>query len=169
MRRRRPKTPLAAVAQGLAAGVLGNAVYTGYEMLKSRGGSEAEDETAPPEDWSETSEPAQVGQRIAAGVFRRPIDLERADVVKNVVHWGYGASWGGVYALIQEPVGQPIVSGVALTSAVMAADYTMLPAMKLYKPPWEYGAKTLAKDFAGHLVHGLAIAAAYRALDEVFD
>lgn len=59
MRRRRPKSPLAAVAQGLAAGVLGNAVYTGYEMLKSRGGSEAEDETAPPEDWSETSEPAR--------------------------------------------------------------------------------------------------------------
>jgi len=52
-----------------------------------------------------------------------------------------------VYALIEESVGQPVVSGVALTSAVMAADYTMLPAMKLYDPPWEYDAPALARDF----------------------
>ncbi|HEY7258578.1 MAG TPA: hypothetical protein VH459_05880 [Gaiellales bacterium] len=57
------------------------------------------------------------------------------------------------------------MSGVALTSAVMAADYTMLPAMKLYRPPWEHEGRTLAKDFASHLVHGLAIAVAYRGLD----
>jgi hypothetical protein len=88
--------------------------------------------------------------------------------MKNVAHWVYGSSWGAAYALIQESVGQPVVSGVALTSAVMAADYTMLPAMKLYKPPWEYEGRMLAKDFATHLVHGLAIAAAYRGLDAAF-
>jgi hypothetical protein len=74
-----------------------------------------------------------------------------------------------VYALIEESVGQPVVSGVALTSAVMAADYTMLPAMKLYDPPWEYDAPALARDFASHLVHGRAIAVACRALDPLFD
>jgi hypothetical protein len=47
----------------------------------------------------------------------------------------------------------------------MASDYTLLPAMHLYKPPWRYPAKTLAKDFANHLVHGLATAAAYRVID----
>jgi len=169
MRRARSKSPLRAVIQGLAAGVLGNAVFTGYQLLKSRNAQEPEGEADPPEDWSETPEPAQVGQRVAAGVFRRPVGLEHAGVVKNVVHWAYGSSWGAVYALIEESVGQPVVSGVALTSAVMAADYTMLPAMKLYDPPWEYGAPTLARDFASHLVHGLAIAAAYRALDPLFD
>jgi hypothetical protein len=72
-----------------------------------------------------------------------------------------------VYALIQESVGQPVVSGVALTTAVMAADYSMLPAMRLYRPPWEYEPRALGKDFANHLVHGLAVAAAYRGLDAV--
>lgn len=168
MRSVRSKSPLAAVGQGLAAGLLGTAVFTGYQTLKARRSEEPAGETAPPEDWSETPEPAQVGQRVAAGVFRRPVDLEQAGLVKNVVHWAYGSSWGVVYALIQESVGQPVLSGVALTSTVMAADYTMLPAMKLYKPPWEYEGRTLAKDFASHLVHGLAIAAAYRGLDAVF-
>ena len=46
------------------------------------------------------------------------------------------------------------MSGVALTSAVMAADYTMLLAMKLYDPPWEYDAPALARDFASHLSGG---------------
>lgn len=165
VRRTRPrKTPLAAVLQGLAAGIAGTAVFTAYQAL--RGGGE---EAAPPEDWSETSEPAQVGQRVAEGVFEREVPLERAGLVTNVVHWAYGTGWGAVYALIEESVRQPLASGVALTGAVMAADYTLLPAMKLYEPPWRYPAKTLAADFATHLVHGLAIAGAYRALDAVLD
>jgi uncharacterized membrane protein YagU involved in acid resistance len=149
----------------VAAGVIGNAIFTGYQLATSRRSSEPGNETGPPDDWSETPAPAQVGQRVAAGVFRRPVDLEHADAVKNVVHWAYGSSWGAVYAIIQESVGQPLVSGVALTSAVMAADYTMLPAMKLYRPAWNYERRTLARDFANHLVHGLAIAVAYRGLD----
>jgi hypothetical protein len=88
-----------AVGLGLAAGVIGTAGFTAYEALKSRG-SGGGGEPGPPEDWSETPAPAQVGQRIAAGVFRRPVGLERAALVKNAVHWAYGSSWGVVYALI---------------------------------------------------------------------
>jgi hypothetical protein len=72
-----------------------------------------------------------------------------------------------VYALIEESVGQPVVSGVVLTGAV-TADYTMLPAMKLYNPPWEYD-RLRSPGTSSHLVHGLAIAVAYRALDPLFD
>ncbi len=168
MHRRRSRSPIAAVGQGLLAGLIGNAVFTGYQALQSRRSDGPQGESEPPEDWSETPAPAQVGQRFAAGVFRRPVDLDQAGLVKTVVHWAYGSSWGAVYALIEESVGRPLVSGVALTSAVMAADYTMLPAMKIYKPPWEYEAGTLTKDLANHLVHGLAIAAAYRGLDAAF-
>ena len=163
-RRRTPKSPLATLTQGLCAGVIGNAVFTAYQELTSR--SKAEEK---PNDWSETPEPAQVGQRIAEGVFHRDVPLERAGTVTNVMHWLYGSSWGAVYGVIQESVRRPVVSGVTLTGAVMAADYTLLPAMKLYEPPWRYPARTLAKDFATHLVHGLAIAGAYRALDAVLE
>jgi hypothetical protein len=39
-----------------------------------------------------------------------------------------------------------------------------LPILKLYKPIWEYDAKTLGDDLSAHLVYGLATAAAFRAL-----
>lgn len=156
------KTPLAAVVQGLLAGAIGNAVFTAYqELVLNRG----EDDSGPPRSWKETPEPAQVGKRIVEGVFERDVPLAKAGVVTNVMHWVYGTGWGALYGLIEESVHQPAVSGFALTGAVMASDYTLLPAMKLYEPPWKYPASTLAKDFANHLVHGLATAAAYRALD----
>lgn len=161
LRSRPRKTPLAALGQGLCAGLIGTAVFTAYqELVINRGG-----ESKPPEDWSETPEPAQVGQRVAEGVFQREVPLEKAGLVTQVVHWVYGTSWGAVYALIEESLRRPVVSGVAVTGAVMTSDYTVLPAMKLYEPPWKYPATTLGKDFANHLVHGLAIAGAYRALD----
>jgi hypothetical protein len=158
------KTPLAAVAQGLCAGVIGNAVLTAYQELVLR---RDERPSGPPKDWSDTPEPAQVGQRVVEGVFRKELPLEKAGVVTNVVHWLYGTSWGALYGLIEESVGQPLVSAVALTTAVLATDYTLLPAMHLYKPPWRYPPRTLARDFGTHLVYGLAVAGAYRLLDRV--
>ncbi len=156
------KTPLATVAQGLAAGLVGNAMFTAFQEIRHR----AQDANGrAPRTWGETPEPAQVGHRVAAGVFRRDVPLEKAGAVAHVVHWIYGTSWGAVYALIEESVRQPLVSGAALTTSVMATDYTLLPLMKLYRPPWRYSAKALGADFATHLVHGLSVAGAYKALD----
>ena len=38
--------------------------------------------------------------------------------------------------------------------AVWAAGYVILPEGGLYKPIWEYDAKTLAWDLGGHLAYG---------------
>jgi uncharacterized membrane protein YagU involved in acid resistance len=161
LRRHAKKSPAAAVLQGLTAGAIGNAAFTLYQRLV-QGGAE---EQGPPRDWSEAPEPAQVGQRVAEGVFQQEVPLEQAGLVTHVVHWVYGTTWGALYGLVQESVEQPVVSGVALAGAVVATDYTLLPAMNLYKPPWRYPASTLAKDFAHHVVYGLSVAGAYRALD----
>jgi len=162
--RARRKSPAATVVHGLLAGVIGNAIFTAYQQLtqNSDGGST-------PKDWSDTPEPAQVGQRVAEGVFQTNVPLEKAGVVANIVHWIYGTSWGAVYGLIEESVEQPVISGLALASTVVATDYTLLPAMNLYKPPWRYPASTLGKDFGHHLVYGLAVAGAYKAIDVVID
>ncbi|MBA3381417.1 MAG: hypothetical protein H0T97_06060 [Actinobacteria bacterium] len=163
------RTPLAAIGQGLVAGLIGNAIFTGYQALQaklagSNGSGEAE---APPKDWSETPDPAQVGHRIVEGVFEQDVPLEKAGAMQNTVHWLYGTSWGALYGILEETFHRPVVNGVALTTTVMAFDYTMLPAMKIYKPPWKCPVSTLAKDFGNHLVYGLSVAAAYRALDGV--
>jgi hypothetical protein len=143
--------------------VIGTAIFTGYQELTQR-----EDGPQPPRDWSEAPDPAKVGRRVVEGVFHRSVPLEKAGLLTNVVHWLYGSSWGAVYGVIEESVQRPVLSGVALTGAVMGADYTMLPAMGLYKPPWRYPPRVLGRDFANHLVHGLAVAGAYRALEPAF-
>jgi uncharacterized membrane protein YagU involved in acid resistance len=159
--RRRKKSPAAAVLQGLAAGAIGNGVFTLYQRFAQDGGEAQE----PPKDWSDAPAPAQVGRRVAEGVFQQEVPVDKAGLVTQVVHWLYGTTWGAFYGLVQESVEQPVVSGVALAGAVVATDYTLLPAMNLYKPPWRYPASTLAKDFGHHVVYGLSVAGAYRALD----
>ena len=162
------KTPLAAVGQGLLAGLIGNAVFTGYQMLQAKLAGPAES-SKPPKDWSETPEPAQVGQRVIEGVFEKDVPLEKAGTVGNAVDWIFGTSWGAVYGILEETFHRPLTNAVVLASSVIAVDYTMLPAMNLYKPPWKYPAATLAKDYGNHLVYGLAVAGSYRALDRLFD
>lgn len=137
----------------------GTAVFTGYQALIGKGGGK------PPRRWADAPEPAQVGKRVAEGLFQRKVTLAQVPTLTQIVHWVYGTGWGMAYAVIQESVRQPLVSGVTLATAITAADYTLLPAMKLYDPPWGYDPTTLAKDFGHHLVHGLAVAGAYRLLD----
>ena len=159
--RRRCKSPAAAVLQGFAAGAVGTAIFSAYQALIGSGG----DGGSPPSDWSETAEPAQVGKRVSEGIFQQEVPLEKAGMVTNIVHWVYGIAWGGFYALIEESLRNPLVSGPALGTTVVAADYTLLPMMNLYKPPWRYPATTLAKDLGHHLVYGFAVAGAYKAID----
>jgi hypothetical protein len=164
---RRPRiTPVSALARGLIAGVAGTAALTGLQALEARAKrNDGDGETQAPRDWGEAPAPAQVGQRVAAGVFERPVPIEHAGALTQVVHWLYGAAWGGVYGLLHESRRTSgVVDGVALGGAVVVADYTVLPAMRVYEPVWRYPASTLAKDLGRHLVYGLSVALAYRLL-----
>jgi len=40
----------------------------------------------------------------------------------------------------------------------------VLPLAKVYKPIWQYDARTLAKDLSAHLAYGIGTAAAFRVL-----
>jgi hypothetical protein len=75
------KSPAATVLQGLAAGALGNAVFTLHQRL-ARGGGDGQE---PPQDWSDAPEPAQVGQRVVEGVLQKEVPLERAGLLTQVV------------------------------------------------------------------------------------
>jgi uncharacterized membrane protein YagU involved in acid resistance len=54
--------------------------------------------------------------------------------------------------------------GIPFGASVWGAGYVVLPAAKLYKPIWEYDARTLANDLSAHLVYGLTTAAALKRL-----
>ncbi|MEX2210351.1 MAG: DUF1440 domain-containing protein [Gaiellaceae bacterium] len=154
--------PLGAVAAGLLAGLAGTAAMTAYQELLSSGDSEKE------KSWEDAPAPAQVARRLLKGVFRQDISVEKIPLLTNVVHWTYGTAWGVVYGLVQGTVrANPVLHGLLFGSGVWAMSYVQLVPMGLYEPPWEYPAKTIAKDVSYHLVYGLGVATAYETVDQM--
>lgn len=164
-------TPLGAVSRGVVAGTAGTAAMTAWQEVSSRlqasggssgGGQGGEDENP----WASAPAPARVAKRLIEGVFRREVGPDRIGLLTNVAHWGYGTAWGAVYGLLQGTLrANPLAHGLAFGSGVWAMSYVQLVPMGLYKPPWEYPAKSLAKDLSYHLVYGLGVAGAYQLLE----
>lgn len=159
-------TPLGAVARGLVAGAVGTAAMDLVQFARyKRGGGEerlpAWEFSAGLKDWEQAPAPAHIGKRIVEGVFQRQLPPERAALTNNLVHWGYGIAWGGLFGLVEGSVRSPKVRhGLALGATVWTASYIFLPLARLYRPIWEYDAKVLAKDLGDQLVYGLGTAVA---------
>ena len=163
-------TPAGAVARGLAAGAIGTAAMDTFLFARYRrnGGDSSAwewESSAGVTTWEEAPAPAHVGKRLAEGLFGIALPPTRARLVNNVMHWGYGILNGAPYGVIAGSLPTPRIRyGLAFGATVWAGDYVILPAAKLYKPIWDYDVKTLADDLSGHLVYGVATAAALRLL-----
>ena len=163
-------TPAGAVARGLAAGAIGTAAMDTFLFARYRrnGGDSSAwewESSAGVTTWEEAPAPAHVGKRLVEGLFGIELPPTRARLVNNVMHWGYGILNGAPYGVIAGSLPTPRIRyGLAFGATVWAGDYVILPAAKLYKPIWDYDVKTLADDLSGHLVYGLATAAALRLL-----
>ena len=162
--------PLGAVARGLVAGALGTAAMDTFLFARYRaGGGDSSafewESSAGVTNWDEAPAPAHVGKRLFEGLFRVDLPDKRARLVNNVMHWGYGIFNGALYGIVAGSLPTPRISyGLPFGATVWAGDYVILPAAKLYKPIWEYDAKTLANDLSAHLVYGLGTATALRLL-----
>jgi hypothetical protein len=160
-------SPIGALARGVLAGAVGTAAMDllwFYRYKRGGGDSGLRDwELAVGvTDWDKAPVPALVGKRLYEGLFQRALPADRAALTSNIMHWGYGLTWGALYGLVAGSVCPPrIRSGLAFGAAVWTSDYVVLPLTKLYKPMWEYDAATLARDLSAHLVYGVATAAAF--------
>jgi hypothetical protein len=86
-------------------------------------------------DWEQAPAPAQIGKRVVEGVFQRQLPPERAAPVNNLIHWGYGIAWGGLFGLMEGSLRAPKVRhGLVLGATVWTASYVLLPLAKLYRP-----------------------------------
>jgi Protein of unknown function (DUF1440) len=163
-------TPAGAVVRGLLAGAVGTAAMDALLFARYRrgGGKTGFIEWEFSESlssWDEAPAPAQVGKRLIEGLFEVKLPPSRAPLVNNVTHWAYGMLYGALYGIVAGSLPkQRVSSGLPFGAFVWAGDYVILPAAKLYKPIWEYDAKTLAKDLSAHLVYGLATSTTLRLL-----
>jgi hypothetical protein len=152
-------TPLAAVAAGLLAGAVGTVCLDAVQYLKYRRGGGTESplawEFAPVETWDQAPDPGQVARRVIEGFTQRKLPDRLAWPVSTAMHWSYGSGAAALYGVVVGSLRRPRAAyGPLFGAAVWAAGYVILPEGGLYKPIWEYDAKTLAWDLTGHLAYG---------------
>jgi hypothetical protein len=157
----------------LAAGALSGAVGTLamdlllYVRYRRNGGTDSAWRWESAEDvksWSEASAPGQLGEKVERLVTRRPPPDRWARATTNAVHWATGAAWGLQYgALASRPSKHPVLRPLALGPAVWLAGYAVLPLAGVYRPIWNYDARTLGRDLSAHLVYGVTTGAAFAA------
>lgn len=161
---------MAALGRGALAGAVGTAAMDALWFARYRRGGGQQGplgwETADGVDsWDDVPVPGQVGKRLVEGFLGRPLPERWARVTTNVMHWAYGVAWGAQYGIVAGSTARPrAVWGVALGSVVWTSGYAVLPFSGLYKPIWQYDAKTLAKDLSAHLVYGATAGAAFAVL-----
>jgi uncharacterized membrane protein YagU involved in acid resistance len=140
-------TPLAAVVGGVLAGVVGTVCLDAVNYLKYRstGGKDG------PLKW----EFPQVGKRLIEGFTQRELPDRWASPVSTVMHWSYGSGWGALYGILAGSLRRPNpLYGLPFGAVIWVSDYVLLPEAGLYKPIWDYDAKTLANDLSAHLAYG---------------
>jgi hypothetical protein len=112
--------------------------------------------------WDATSAPARVGKLLFETTFRKDLPASEASLTTNVMHWGYGLTWGAVFGIA---VGSRSHirpwQGPLLGLLVWLASYVTLPIAGFYKPIWSYDLKTLWDDLSAHLVYGAGVVAAF--------
>ena len=161
-----PLTPLAAVVAGLLAGAAGTASMdtARYVMYRRAGGPDSPLtwEFGPVESWEKAPDPGQAVRRLIEGFTQRSIPDRWAWFVSTAAHWGYGSAAGAAYGVLAGSRPRPRARyGPPFGAAVWAASYVVLPAAGLYRPIWEYDAKTLAKDLSAHLAYGTGTGVAF--------
>jgi hypothetical protein len=161
------RTPLSAVVRGAVAGTVGTLAMDllWYARYRRGGGTEPFSawEFSSGLTWKNAPAPAQVGKRLAEGLLRRELPPTSAPLVNNLVHWKFGALNGAVYGIVAGSVPKAKLGyGPLFGTAVWLTGYAVLPLAGLYKPIWQYDAKTLAKDWSAHLVYGTTTATVFR-------
>ena len=160
-------------AAGAVAGAIGTAAMdlVWYRRYRRAGGTDpawrwesAEAVTG----WEQASAPGQVGRKLERLVTHREPPDRWARPTTNLVHWATGIGWGLQYGAVAGLMSRRRWLGaLALGPMAWLSSYVVLPLAGVYKPIWDYDARTLGQDLSAHLVFGTATGAAFAVLSKV--
>ena len=159
----------AVVVRGLVAGAAGMTAMDAlwYLRFRRRGGAQRFwdwELSAGTTDWDHAGAPAQVGRKLAHLVGVALPDSAAA-TTNTAVHWVTGLQWGALYGLIAGTAGRTgASSGAVLGTVAWSTSYVVLPLLEVYKPIWQYDARTLWDDYSAHVVFGATVGGVYRLL-----
>lgn len=140
-----------AVGKGLFAGAIGTVAMTASSTLEAK-----------LRDRGSSSAPADAAGKVL-GV--QPRDEAGKARFSNIVHWGYGTSWGAVRGLIDVAGLEGAKANAAHFAAIWGSAQAMLPALDVAPPPWKSPPEELGIDAFHHIVYATATGVAYAALD----
>jgi hypothetical protein len=163
-------SPLGALARGLAAGAIGAGMQSLFFMATRKWmpkPTKVPPELGKPEpEAKHESNLETVARRTTEGLMQRgPIDAGTKAAAGSIVHYAFGAAWGGLYGLARETM---CVSPLGFGALVwMASDNLLLPAFRLAAWPNKYSLKEHHYALQAHFVYGLSTAAAYAVLRDL--
>lgn len=162
-------SPFGALLRGIAAGAVGSAAQTAFFKLTSGiAPKPPEDAFEPPEkEQRDEGETETVARRAAEFAQHAPLDEHQKQLGGQLVHYGFGAAWGGLYGLARESapfMANPIGMAAFGVGVWAVSDNAILPLLKLAGPPTHYPAKSHAFAIAAHLVYGAAVGLTYALL-----
>ena len=172
LRTLKPVTPLGALFRGLVAGALGAAAQNLFFRVTASVAPKS------PRDVFRAPEPEQVNETATQTLGRRFVErlMQRGPLAEDtrqkagdIVHYAFGAVWGGLYGITRESVGAYLLPSPLLVAGFSTAvwaigDEIALPAFRLSAWPQRYPVGTHAYAFAAHLAYGTAVAASYELL-----
>ena len=166
-------TPLAAIVGGLLAGAIGTVSMDTVRYVKYRRGGGQDSplawEFGPVDSWEQAPDPGQVTKRLIEGFTQREIPDRWAWLTSTLTHWAYGSAAGALYGVLAGSMRRPhALYGLPFGATVWVSGYVVLPEAGLYKPIWDYDAKTLASDLSAHLAYGAGTGAAFWLFTRVY-
>ena len=140
-------TVAGAIGRGLIAGLVGTAAITLSQTVEMK-----------LRNRKPSTTPADAAGKVL-GV--KPTSEQDAVRFANIVHWGYGTSWGAARGLIDLVGLRGLRADAAHFGVVSATAMTMLPALKVAPPPQKQPPKEMAVESLHHLVYALATGITY--------
>lgn len=110
--------------------------------------------------------PYRVAAQKTAALVGAELDREQLDQAGMAFHYAAGVAWGTVYCVMRRAAGMESVgAGIAAgTSMSIILDELVTPALGFSAPDRDYPTATHLRGFAGHLLYGVALAAAAETL-----
>jgi hypothetical protein len=126
-------------------------------------------EFGPVDSWEQAPDPGQVTKRLIEGFTQREIPDRWAWLTSTLTHWAYGSAAGALYGVLAGSMRRPhALYGLPFGATVWVSGYVVLPEAGLYKPIWDYDAKTLASDLSAHLAYGAGTGVAFWLFTRVY-
>ncbi len=101
--------------------------------------------------------PEKIVERAAAMVGTDELDDQTRRRLGDLIHFGYGATWGAIYAgWTAARVVNPVTGGLALAGGLWAFGFNVLmPGLGVQAGPWKWGKREFILTISAHIAYGL--------------